>query len=67
MKKDALKVLRENSYLEILVELKNLKRASFNLRLMRSNQTLTDFSAIKKNRRSIAQVKTLLSEIKCSH
>lgn len=63
MKKIELRAFKEKIRSEQLDELVNLKRAGFNLRLMRANQGLTDTSAFKKNRRSIAQVKTVLSEI----
>lgn len=63
MKQIELKAFREKGRSDQLAELVNLKRSGFNLRLMRANQGLTDTSSLKKNKKSIAQVQTLLSEI----
>jgi large subunit ribosomal protein L29 len=54
--------LRKKSRDELQAELVALKRAQFSLRVQIATQQLTKTSEIKKTRRDIARVKTLLNE-----
>ncbi|MGH8728091.1 MAG: 50S ribosomal protein L29 [Burkholderiales bacterium] len=54
--------LRRKSRDELQNELLALKRAQFGLRVQIATQQLTKTSEIKKIRRDIARVKTLLNE-----
>jgi large subunit ribosomal protein L29 len=54
--------LRKKSRDELEAELLALKRAQFSLRVQMATQQLTKTSEIKKTRRDIARVKTLLRE-----
>ena len=55
--------LRKKSRDELEAELLALKRAQFSLRVQIATQQLTKTSEIKKTRRDIARVKTLLKEV----
>ena len=54
--------LRDKSVEELNKELTELLREGFNLRMQHSTGQLGQTSEIKKNRRSIARVKTILTE-----
>jgi large subunit ribosomal protein L29 len=54
--------LRKKGRDELQAELVALKRAQFSLRVQIATQQLTKTSEIKKTRRDIARVKTLLNE-----
>ena len=54
--------LRGKSADELTQELSSLLRAQFNLRMQKATQQLSNTSQIKKVRRDIARVRTLLSE-----
>ncbi len=45
-------------------EIKDLLKSHFNMRMQRATQQLNDHSALKKTRRDIARVKTILTEKK---
>ena len=54
--------LREQSPAELQQELNGLLKAQFSLRMQIATQQLTNNSQIKKVRRDIARVRTLLNE-----
>ena len=54
--------LRGKSSQELQTELQSLLRAQFSLRMQKATQQLSNTSQIKKVRRDIARVRTLLSE-----
>ena len=54
--------LRGKSADELTQELQSLLRAQFNLRMQKATQQLTNTSQIRKVRRDIARVRTLLNE-----
>jgi large subunit ribosomal protein L29 len=54
--------LKKKSRDELNAELLPLKRAQFSLRVQIATQQITNTSEIKKTRRDIARVKTLLNE-----
>jgi large subunit ribosomal protein L29 len=54
--------LRAKSAEELQTELNSLLRAQFALRMQKATQQLTNISQIKKVRRDIARVRTLLTE-----
>lgn len=56
--------LRKKNHDELNKELLALKRAQFGLRVQMATQQLTKTSEIKKIRRDIARVKTLLNEVR---
>lgn len=53
--------LRTKSNDELTQELNSLLRAQFNLRMQKATQQLTNTSQIRKVRRDIARVRTLLN------
>jgi large subunit ribosomal protein L29 len=54
--------LRAKSNDELTQELNSLLRAQFNLRMQKATQQLTNTSQIRKVRRDIARVRTLLNQ-----
>ena len=54
--------MRAKSADELTQELNSLLRAQFNLRMQKATQQLTNTSQIRKVRRDIARVRTLLNE-----
>lgn len=54
--------LRAKSDDELTQELNSLLRAQFNLRMQKATQQLTNTSQIRKVRRDIARVRTLLNQ-----
>jgi large subunit ribosomal protein L29 len=54
--------LREKSSEELQKELSELLRAQFSLRMQIATQQLTNTSQLKKGRRAIARVRTLMNE-----
>jgi large subunit ribosomal protein L29 len=54
--------LRSKSPDELTQELQSLLRAQFNLRMQKATQQLTNTSQIRKVRRDIARVRTLLNQ-----
>lgn len=54
--------LRAKSPDELTSELQSLLRAQFALRMQKATQQLTNISQIRKVRRDIARVRTLLNE-----
>jgi large subunit ribosomal protein L29 len=54
--------LRGRSAEELREELRSLLRAQFSLRMQKATQQLTNTSQVKKVRRDIARVRTLLRE-----
>ncbi|MGZ8154919.1 MAG: 50S ribosomal protein L29 [Burkholderiales bacterium] len=56
--------LRGKSTEELKTELQSLLRAQFSLRMQKATQQLSNTSQIRKVRRDIARVRTLLSEQK---
>jgi large subunit ribosomal protein L29 len=56
------KELRAKSAEELGRELESLLRAQFNLRMQKATQQLTNTSQVRKVRRDIARVRTLLRE-----
>ena len=54
--------MRAKSAEELNQELQSLLRAQFNLRMQKATQQLSNTSQIRKVRRDIARVRTLLSE-----
>ncbi|WP_290871088.1 50S ribosomal protein L29 [Aquabacterium sp.] len=56
--------LRAKDLAALETEVKDLLKAHFNLRMQRATQQLNDHSALKKTRRDIARVKTILTEKK---
>ncbi|MDO9236977.1 MAG: 50S ribosomal protein L29 [Aquabacterium sp.] len=56
--------LRAKDVAALEIEIKDLLKSHFNLRMQRATQQLNDHSAMKKTRRDIARVKTILAEKK---
>jgi len=56
--------LRAKDVAALETEIKDLLKSHFNLRMQRATQQLNDHSALKKTRRDIARVKTILTENK---
>jgi len=54
--------LRAKSADELTQELSSLLRAQFNLRMQKATQQLTNTSQIRKVRRDIARVRTILTQ-----
>jgi len=54
--------LRAKSPVELQQELNDLLKAQFGLRMQASTQQLTNHSQVRKVRRDIARVRTLLNE-----
>ena len=54
--------MRAKSPDELKAELQSLLRAQFNLRMQKATQQLNNTSQIRKVRRDIARVRTLLNE-----
>ena len=54
--------LRVKSAAELKQELNELLKAQFGLRMQRATQQLTNFSQLRKVRRDIARVRTVLTE-----
>ena len=54
--------IRTKDSAELGKELESLLRAQFNLRMQRATQQLSNTSQIKKVRRDIARVRTILAE-----
>ena len=54
--------LRGKSSDELTQELQSLLRAQFNLRMQKATQQLSNTSQLRKVRRDIARVRTLLNE-----
>jgi large subunit ribosomal protein L29 len=54
--------LRSKSSDELQTELQSLLKAQFSLRMQKATQQLSNTSQIRKVRRDIARVRTLLSE-----
>jgi large subunit ribosomal protein L29 len=60
--RDRTRELRTQSPDELQQELNELLKAQFNLRMQVATQQLSNNSQIKKTRRAIARVRTLLNE-----
>ncbi len=56
--------LRAKDVAALETEIKELLKSHFNLRMQRATQQLQDNSAMKKTRRDIARVRTILTEKK---
>jgi len=56
--------LRAKDVAALETEIKDLLKAHFNMRMQKATQQLNDTSALKKTRRDIARVKTILTEKK---
>ena len=56
--------LRAKDVAALETEVKDLLKAHFNQRMQRATQQLNDHSVLKKTRRDIARVKTILTEKK---
>ncbi|MCC7227718.1 MAG: 50S ribosomal protein L29 [Burkholderiales bacterium] len=54
--------LRAKNAAELATELESLLKAQFGLRMQKATQQLTNHSQIRKVRRDIARVRTLLTE-----
>ena len=54
--------LRAKDVAALETEIKDLLKSHFNLRMQRATQQLNDHSALKKTRRDIARVKTILTQ-----
>ena len=54
--------IRSKDAAELGKELESLLRAQFNLRMQRATQQLSNTSQIKKVRRDIARVRTIMAE-----
>ena len=54
--------LKDKSSDELQQELQSLLKAQFSLRMQKATQQLTNHSQIKRTRRDIARVRTLLAE-----
>ena len=61
-----IKELKTKSEEELIAELNNLKKESFNLRFQQATGQLENTSRVRQVRRAVARVKTLLSEKKTS-
>ena len=59
-----LKELRQKSAEELNTELLNLRKEQFNLRMQKGTGQLTQTHQMKRVRREIAQIKTLLGDKK---
>ena len=57
-------VLKTKTAAELKQELNELLKAQFGLRMQRATQQLTNFSQLRKVRRDIARVRTVLTEKK---
>ncbi|MBT3346909.1 MAG: 50S ribosomal protein L29 [Thiotrichales bacterium] len=56
--------LRKMGETELQTELQGMLREQFNLRMQKATQQLSASSEMKKVRRNIARVKTIMNEIK---
>ena len=56
--------LKSKSEEELIAELDNLKKESFNLRFQQATGQLENTSRVRQVRRGVARIKTLLSEKK---
>ncbi len=56
--------LRTKSEAELQKELQDMLREQFNLRMQKATNQLSDNSQMKKVRRDIARVKTIMNEMK---
>jgi len=56
--------LRAKDVAALETEVKDLLKAHFNMRMQKATQQLNDHSALKKTRRDIARVKTILTQKK---
>ncbi len=56
--------LKEKSEAELQEELQGMLREQFNLRMQKATNQLNDSSQMKKVRRNIARVKTVMNEMK---
>ncbi len=56
--------LREKSEADLQKELQDMLREQFNLRMQKATNQLSDSSQMKKVRRNIARVKTIMNEMK---
>jgi large subunit ribosomal protein L29 len=56
--------LRAKDVAALETEVKELLKAHFNQRMQKATQQLNDHSALKKTRRDIARVKTILTQKK---
>lgn len=54
--------LRAKSATELATELESLLKAQFSLRMQKATQQLSNNSEIRKTRRDIARVRTLMAE-----
>jgi large subunit ribosomal protein L29 len=54
--------LRAKSATELATELESLLKAQFSLRMQKATQQLTNNSEIRKTRRAIARVRTVMAE-----
>ncbi|MGH6649295.1 50S ribosomal protein L29 [Aquabacterium sp.] len=54
--------LRAKDVAALETEVKELLKAHFNMRMQKATQQLNDHSALKKTRRDIARVKTILTQ-----
>lgn len=54
--------LRDKSEAELQEELQGMLREQFNLRMQKATNQLSDSSQMKKVRRNIARVKTIMNE-----
>lgn len=54
--------LRAKDVAALETEIKELLKAHFNMRMQKATQQLNDHSALKKTRRDIARVKTILAQ-----
>jgi large subunit ribosomal protein L29 len=56
------KELRSKSAAELATELNSLLKAHFSLRMQQATQQLTNTSELKKTKRAIARVRTIMAE-----
>ena len=56
--------MREKSEADLQTELQEMLREKFNLRMQQATNQLSDNSQMKKVRRNIARVKTIMNEMK---
>jgi large subunit ribosomal protein L29 len=54
--------LRQKSVDELQVEIKDLQKAHFNLRMQKATQQLSNTAQLGQTRRAIARAKTVLAE-----
>ena len=59
--------LRELTKEELEKELEDKREALFNLRFQKAKKILTDNHAIRRNKRDIARIHTLLSQMKIAN